>query len=124
MSQASAREVPRRSADRPGRRNHGWAPQGTLGDPHGRADVREVPRQVAAACRLLPQLARRRRRTRGRDCRLPAISTGVYRWPIEDAARIALETVRASDTRLAEVRFVLFDQRAYEAFTAQAAGEG
>jgi O-acetyl-ADP-ribose deacetylase (regulator of RNase III) len=50
----------------------------------------------------------------------PAISTGVYRWPVDDAARIALETVRASDTRVAEVRFVLFDQRVYDAFTAQA----
>jgi O-acetyl-ADP-ribose deacetylase (regulator of RNase III) len=50
----------------------------------------------------------------------PAISTGVYRWPLDDAARIALETVRASDTRLDEVRFVLFDQRAYDAFTAVA----
>jgi O-acetyl-ADP-ribose deacetylase (regulator of RNase III) len=50
----------------------------------------------------------------------PAISTGVYRWPVDDAARIALETVRASETRVAEVRFVLFDQRAYDAFAAQA----
>jgi O-acetyl-ADP-ribose deacetylase (regulator of RNase III) len=50
----------------------------------------------------------------------PAISTGVYRWPVEDAARIALETVRASDSRADEVRFVLFDRRAYDAFTAQA----
>jgi O-acetyl-ADP-ribose deacetylase len=54
----------------------------------------------------------------------PAISTGVYRWPVDDAARIALETVRATDTRVAEVRFVLFDQRAYAAFTAQASSEG
>lgn len=55
----------------------------------------------------------------------PAISTGVYRWPVDDAARIALETVRSSDTRVDEVRFVLFDQRAYEAFTSQAsASEG
>jgi O-acetyl-ADP-ribose deacetylase len=55
----------------------------------------------------------------------PAISTGVYRWPIVDAARIALETVRASDTQVAEVRFVLFDRRGYEAFTAQeSSGEG
>jgi O-acetyl-ADP-ribose deacetylase len=54
----------------------------------------------------------------------PAISTGVYRWPVDDAARIALETVRATKTRVAEVRFVLFDQRAYDAFTAQVAGEG
>ena len=50
----------------------------------------------------------------------PAISTGVYRWPVEDAARIALQTVRATDTRVDEVRFVLFDQQAYDAFTAQA----
>lgn len=50
----------------------------------------------------------------------PAISTGVYRWPVDDAARIALETVRASDSRADEVRFVLFDQRAYDAFTMQA----
>ena len=54
----------------------------------------------------------------------PAISTGVYRWPVDDAARIALETVRATTTRMVEVRFVLFDQRAYDAFTSQAAGEG
>ena len=50
----------------------------------------------------------------------PAISTGVYRWPVDDAARIALETVRATDTQVGEVRFVLFDQRAYDAFTDQA----
>jgi len=39
----------------------------------------------------------------------PAISTGIYRWPVDDAARIALETVQASDTHVDEVRFVLFD---------------
>ncbi len=50
----------------------------------------------------------------------PAISTGVYRWPVDDAARIALEAVRASDTRADEVRFVLFDQSAYDVFTALA----
>ena len=54
----------------------------------------------------------------------PAISTGIYRWPVEDAARIALATVRATETQVEEVRFVLFDQRAYDMFTAQAASEG
>ncbi|MET9417639.1 O-acetyl-ADP-ribose deacetylase [Streptomyces klenkii] len=49
----------------------------------------------------------------------PAISTGVYRWPVEDAARIAVETVRQTETDVEEVRFVLFDERAYEAFAAQ-----
>jgi O-acetyl-ADP-ribose deacetylase len=50
----------------------------------------------------------------------PAISTGVYRWPVDDAARIAVGTVWSSDTRVDEVRFVLFDKGAYDAFTAQA----
>jgi O-acetyl-ADP-ribose deacetylase len=49
----------------------------------------------------------------------PAISTGVYRWPVDDAARIALETVRDTPTRVAQVTFVLFDQRAYDAVVAQ-----
>jgi hypothetical protein len=35
-----------------------------------------------------------------------------------------VETVRASSTRVTEVRFVLFDQRAHDAFTAQASSEG
>ncbi|WP_432587263.1 O-acetyl-ADP-ribose deacetylase [Streptomyces sp. HD1123-B1] len=48
----------------------------------------------------------------------PAVSTGVYRWPLDDAARIAVETVRAADTSVNEVRFVLFDQPAYDAFEA------
>ncbi len=52
-----------------------------------------------------------------RTVAFPAISTGVYRWPMADAARIALETVRAVRTRVEEVTFVLFDERAYTAFT-------
>ena len=53
-----------------------------------------------------------------RTVAFPAISTGVYGWPMEDGARIAVETVRAADTTVEEVRFVLFDERAYEAFAA------
>ncbi|WP_063736570.1 O-acetyl-ADP-ribose deacetylase [Streptomyces sp. RTd22] len=54
-----------------------------------------------------------------RSVAFPAISTGVYRWPMDDAARIAVETVRAADTAVEEVRFVLFDEPAYAAFTAR-----
>jgi O-acetyl-ADP-ribose deacetylase (regulator of RNase III) len=46
----------------------------------------------------------------------PAISTGVYGWPMADAARIAVETVRATPTAVTEVRFVLFDTAALAAF--------
>ena len=54
-----------------------------------------------------------------RSVAFPAISAGVYRWPMEDAARIAVETVRATETKVAEVRFVLFHPEAFAAFAAQ-----
>lgn len=51
-----------------------------------------------------------------RTVAFPAISTGVYRWPMEDAARIAVETVRSADTAVERVAFVLFDERAHAVF--------
>ncbi|RMI32382.1 O-acetyl-ADP-ribose deacetylase [Nocardia stercoris] len=48
----------------------------------------------------------------------PAVSTGIYGWPMDDGARIAVETVRATDTAVREVRFVLFGPQAYAAFAA------
>ncbi|MEO3892489.1 O-acetyl-ADP-ribose deacetylase [Nonomuraea sp. B5E05] len=51
-----------------------------------------------------------------RSVAFPAISTGIYGWPVDDAARIALETVRQAETSVLDVRFVLFDDRAYAAF--------
>lgn len=49
-----------------------------------------------------------------RTIAFPAISTGIYRWPVEDAARIARAAV--GDSELDLIRFVLFDQRSYDAF--------
>ncbi|MFJ9538343.1 O-acetyl-ADP-ribose deacetylase [Streptomyces sp. NPDC101225] len=51
-----------------------------------------------------------------RTVAFPAVSTGIYGWPLDDGARIAVETVRAADTAVEEVRFVLFDDRAHETF--------
>lgn len=53
-----------------------------------------------------------------RSVAFPAISAGVYGWPMDDAARIAVTTVRATETRVDEVRFVLFGEAAYDAFVA------
>ncbi|MEU7629359.1 O-acetyl-ADP-ribose deacetylase [Nocardia sp. NPDC049220] len=49
----------------------------------------------------------------------PAISTGVFGWPMDDGARIAVETVCAARTSVREVRFVLFDDTTYSAFATQ-----
>ncbi|MFG3587863.1 O-acetyl-ADP-ribose deacetylase [Streptomyces sp. NPDC047990] len=54
-----------------------------------------------------------------RTVAFPAVSAGVYGWPMDDAARVAVRTVRDTETAVEEVRFVLFDERAYEAFAAQ-----
>jgi len=53
-----------------------------------------------------------------RSVAFPAISTGIYGWPLDDGARIALRTVREFSTAVDEVRFVLFDAVAYAAFAA------
>lgn len=52
----------------------------------------------------------------------PAISTGVYGYPLEEAAQVAVQAVREADTQVEEVRFVLFDDEAYEAFESTLSG--
>lgn len=50
----------------------------------------------------------------------PAISTGVYRFPIDRATRIALKTVRDSlskNTEIEKVVFVCFNRQAYDSYT-------
>ncbi|MGW0752965.1 O-acetyl-ADP-ribose deacetylase [Streptomyces sp. NPDC002587] len=59
-----------------------------------------------------------------RTVAFPAISTGIYGWPMDDGARIAVETVRAARTEVEEVRFVLFDAAAYAAFEAAVGAAG
>ena len=46
----------------------------------------------------------------------PAISTGVYGYPVEEAAPVAIEAIRNAETNVREVRFVLFDERTRNAF--------
>ncbi|MEU4724354.1 O-acetyl-ADP-ribose deacetylase [Nonomuraea dietziae] len=46
----------------------------------------------------------------------PAISAGIYGWPMDDAARVAVTTVKAASTSVEEVRFVLFSADALAAF--------
>jgi O-acetyl-ADP-ribose deacetylase len=49
---------------------------------------------------------------------LPAVSAGIYGWPLDDAARIAVRTVHASGSAVEEVRFVLFSPDVHELFEA------
>ena len=51
-----------------------------------------------------------------RTVAFPAISTGVFGYPVEEAAPVAIRAVREASTEVEEIRFVLFDAGAYEAF--------
>lgn len=56
-----------------------------------------------------------------RTVAFPAISCGIYGYPLEEAAPIAITAVRAADTSVDVVRFVLFDRASYDAFASAAA---
>ncbi|MGH2768398.1 MAG: O-acetyl-ADP-ribose deacetylase [Actinomycetota bacterium] len=51
-----------------------------------------------------------------RSVAFPAISTGVYGYPLDEAAAVAIRAVAEADTKVEEVSFVLFGKEAYETF--------
>jgi O-acetyl-ADP-ribose deacetylase len=51
-----------------------------------------------------------------RTVAFPAISTGAFGYPLEEAAAVAVRAVRGADTQVEEVRFVLFGREAFDAF--------
>ncbi len=58
----------------------------------------------------------------------PAVSAGVYGWPLDDAARVAVAAVRealagGAAPRLELVRFVLFSDEVLAAFEAALASD-
>jgi O-acetyl-ADP-ribose deacetylase (regulator of RNase III) len=50
-----------------------------------------------------------------RSIAFPLISSGVYRWPKEDAIVQALTAMRAEPTTIEVARLVLFDDQTYDA---------
>ncbi len=48
----------------------------------------------------------------------PGISTGVYGYPIEAAAAIAVDAVRSTSTQVSDVVFVAFNQETFDAYAA------
>jgi O-acetyl-ADP-ribose deacetylase len=67
---------------------------------------RGEPEQLASCYRRSLEVAEELGAT---SVAFPAISTGVYGYPLDRAARIAVETVRASEGRVELVRLVAFD---------------
>jgi O-acetyl-ADP-ribose deacetylase (regulator of RNase III) len=79
---------------------------------------REDEAALLASCyRTCLQMAEEREL---RSIGFPSISTGAYRYPMAEAAAIALDTVarhlERNDTKLREAIFVLYDRAAYDTY--------
>ena len=89
----------------------------TVGPVYERVDE---PARLLAACHV--EALRVADELGARTVAFPAISTGVYGYPVGEAASVAIDAVRNARTTVDEVRFVLFGDDAYQAF-ARALGE-
>jgi O-acetyl-ADP-ribose deacetylase (regulator of RNase III) len=83
----------------------------TVGPVYDRADE---PAQLLAACHV--EALRVADELVARTVAFPAISTGVFGYPVQEAASVAINAVRDARTSVDEVRFVLFDDEAFDAF--------
>lgn len=85
------------------------------GGGHGEANV------LASCYRRSLQLADE---LGARTVAFPAIATGVYGFPPDQAARIAVATIRATPTAVQRVRLVAFDEKTREYLQAAMAASG
>jgi len=90
-----------------GLQRQGAGPAGGPGGGGPRVRPPTAGAGAPAGARPLPPTARR------------AVSAGIYGWPLDDAARIAVRTIGEASrhTRLDEARFVLLGTDAYTVFS-------
>ncbi len=76
---------------------------GEMGDPHRRAGLQQVER-TGRTCSNRATASRCTWPTSWgpRTVAFPAVSAGIYGWPMDDAARIAVGTVRDTPTKVEE----------------------
>lgn len=50
-----------------------------------------------------------------RSIAFPLVSAGIYGWPLDDAIRVAIDTIRGTPTSVEQARIVAFGRSTYEA---------
>jgi O-acetyl-ADP-ribose deacetylase (regulator of RNase III) len=81
--------------------------------PRYRGGDKGEPEQLASAYRRALEIADE---IGARSVAFPAISTGIYGYPLDEATEIAVRTVTETPTQVELVRFVCFDDRTCAAY--------
>ena len=82
----------------------------TVGPVYGVPDAEELLRSChIESLRVADELG-------AKSVAFPAISTGVYGYPVEEASPVALQAVKDAHTDVQHIRFVLYDSRTLELF--------
>lgn len=98
----------------------GWTTAGDLparwvihvvGPVHGRGSRDQLVSCYANALAVADELGAER-------VAFPLVSSGIYGWPLDDAIRAAVDTLRATPTRVLESRIVAFGRSTYDAVRA------
>lgn len=82
-----------------------------VGPVHGVGTREQLVSCYANALRVADELG-------ARSMAFPLVSAGVYGWPLEDAIRAAVDTLRSTPTQVEEARIVAFGRPTYEAVVA------
>ncbi len=82
-----------------------------VGPVHGRGTREQLESCYANALRVADELG-------ARTVAFPLVSAGVYGWPLDDAIRVAVDTLRGTSTQVEEARLVAFGRSTYDAMRA------
>ncbi len=82
-----------------------------VGPVHGAGTREQLVSCYANALKVADELG-------ARSLAFPLVSAGVYGWPLEDAIRAAVDTLRSTPTQVEEARIVAFGRPTYEAVVA------
>ena len=95
----------------------GWTTAGNLdaqwvihvvGPIHGVGTRDQLVSCYANALRVADELG-------ARSVAFPLVSAGVYGWPLDDAIRAAVDTIRSTPTKVTQARLVAFGRPTYDA---------
>lgn len=82
-----------------------------VGPVHGRGTRDQLVSCYRNALRVADELG-------ARSVAFPLVSAGIYGWPLDDAIRAAVDTIRETPTDVEEARIVAFGRSTYDAVRA------